>query len=281
MDASQSMAIYNETMRAVARSLQVNIPYRMLVEEKGMFDLFLSLGLNPELGMDIPALDTYGTAHLQETAMAFGEAGARITIHGPFEGVDPGSTDTATQKKSRHYLERLLRAVEVMHPVHVVCHTGFHPDTHTMGIEGWRARSRTIWSEMAAYIATLKGHLLLENVHESTPDEMAKMVTGLTPLGVCLDTGHLNAYGDGDLRGWIKALGPLTREIHLHDNDGTRDAHRPPGEGSIDFSPLTGLIETQHPIITLEPHTVADLGPTINAIVNHPRWWRRECKKIP
>lgn len=260
---------YDKTMRKAARCVQVNVPYRMLVEE-GLFDLFLSLGLNPELGMDIPTLETYDRDHFEETADTFRKAGARLTLHGPFEGVDPGSADPGMRESSKRRLQLLVEAVEAMRPVSVVCHTGFHPDTHVAGFADWLERSRRAWTEMASTLASMGVHLLLENVHERTPAEMASMVSNIDHLGLCLDTGHLNAYGDGNLCGWMETLGPLTREVHLHDNHGKEDEHLPPGQGTIDFTPVFDLAQRQPLIVTLEPHTEADLRPALDFLIHNP-----------
>ena len=260
----------DNAMRQAARGVQVNVPYRMLMDERDLFDLFLSLSLNPELGMDIPTLEAYGPDHFRETAETFRRAGARITLHGPFEGVDPGSAETAMQESSQRYLGRLVDAVAVMQPTHVVCHTGFHPDTHADGLADWRSRSRRAWTETASAMARSGARLLLENVHERSPEEMASMVQGIDHLGLCLDTGHLNAYGNGDLPGWEASLGGRTAEVHLHDNHGMADEHLAPGRGTIDFAPLVSLAERRPLVITLEPHTPEELPPALNFLVRHP-----------
>lgn len=264
------MTTNTKARQRVARTVQVNVPYRMLVNEKGLFDLFLAWRLNPELGMDIPTLDTYGLDHFKKTAAAFQRAGARVTFHGPFEGVDPGSADINLKASSLKYLNRLVEVVEVMQPVHVVCHTGFSPETHTPNFFRWCTQSRAIWAEMADSMAKLGAHLLLENVHERTPSEMASIVSGIPLLGACLDTGHLNAYGDGDLNGWVAKLGSITREIHLHDNHGKVDEHLPPGQGEIDFRPLFKGGINPCAIIALEPHSEADLWPSLDFLIKHP-----------
>jgi len=260
----------DNAMKQAARGVQVNVPYRMLMDERELFNLFCSLGLNPELGMDIPALEAYGSDHFRETAETFRKAGARITLHGPFEGVDPGSADAAVRESSERYLDRLVSAVAVIQPTHVVCHTGFHPDTHTEGFADWRKRSRRAWGKIASAMARSGARLLLENVHERSPEEMASMVRGIDHLGLCLDTGHLNAYGNGDLAGWVNSLGDLTAEVHLHDNHGKADEHLAPGRGTIDFAPLMALAERRPLVITLEPHTPEELPPALDFLVRHP-----------
>lgn len=54
-------------------------------------------------------------------------------------------------------------------------------------------------------------------------------------FGILLDTGHLNvtAHTFGfDRMAFIDKVGPYVRALHVHDNDGTTDAHQPVQRGS-------------------------------------------------
>lgn len=44
-------------------------------------------------------------------------------------------------------------------------------------------------------------------------------------FGICLDIGHAACRSQVPVEEWIKILGPYIRHAHLHNNDGTRDAH--------------------------------------------------------
>jgi len=65
--------------------------------------------------------------------------------------------------------------------------------------------------------------------------ELAEVVAELArpELALALDTGHahLAATVDGETR----AAGDLLRTTHVHDNDGRRDTHDPPGRGTLDW----------------------------------------------
>ncbi|MEE9275311.1 MAG: sugar phosphate isomerase/epimerase family protein [bacterium] len=63
-------------------------------------------------------------------------------------------------------------------------------------------------------------------------------------LGVCLDAGH--AYlSEGEGAGAaFRRLAPLAIAAHLHDNDGERDAHLPPGEGGAPWDILWEAFES-------------------------------------
>jgi sugar phosphate isomerase/epimerase len=63
---------------------------------------------------------------------------------------------------------------------------------------------------------------LVELLEEVDPDGQA---------GICLDLGH--AHVDGGVLAELEAAAPRLRHLHLHDNDGTQDAHFAPGLGTI------------------------------------------------
>ena len=65
-----------------------------------------------------------------------------------------------------------------------------------------------------------------------TASQLAEIVEG-TDLGVTFDIGHANTTGQIDAV--IDLLGDRFVNIHIHDNDGTRDSHLAIGEGTIDF----------------------------------------------
>lgn len=59
-------------------------------------------------------------------------------------------------------------------------------------------------------------------------------------LGFCFDSGHANLAGDTD---WLieHAFGRLAA-LHLHDNDGSGDQHRLPGDGTVDWPKVRAAI---------------------------------------
>ena len=69
------------------------------------------------------------------------------------------------------------------------------------------------------------------------PDEVAAFVRTVnhTHFKVCLDTGHALVRGIQPADAVRMIGGDLLATLHIHDNDGTSDAHRPIGEGIMDF----------------------------------------------
>lgn len=74
-----------------------------------------------------------------------------------------------------------------------------------------------------------------------------------THIGLCYDSGHKNAFTpDFD---YLSRFGTRLFTTHLHDNNGKRDEHRIPYDGSIDFDALAkqfAAIPVTRQKITLE-----------------------------
>jgi len=61
-------------------------------------------------------------------------------------------------------------------------------------------------------------------------------------VGFCYDSGHQHCFTpDVD---WLSLYGDRLLAVHLHDNDGKKDAHLLPGDGSICFSTLCARLKT-------------------------------------
>lgn len=60
-------------------------------------------------------------------------------------------------------------------------------------------------------------------------------------LGFCYDSGHENCFTKGT--DMLAQYGSKLMALHLHDNDGTYDQHRIPGEGKIDWNLVSRKIK--------------------------------------
>jgi sugar phosphate isomerase/epimerase len=91
---------------------------------------------------------------------------------------------------------------------------------------------------LRAFARQLGVSLLVENTPNelSTPERLLEILKVLRypDLGVCFDTGH--AHLMSSVHQAFRALEEKICSTHVHDNQGDRDSHLWPGEGSIDWN---------------------------------------------
>ncbi len=261
----------NEIHKKIINFVQVNIPFRMLCET--FIDLFIELELNPEIGLDADALENYSVSVFKEIILPFHKNKKKITIHGPFLDLSPGSPDPAIRDVTRHRFEQVLDLVPIIKPETVVCHAGYEEDRYGYLHESWLEQSLEMWMWFGEKLQKLGTRLMLENVYEHTPVQILPFFQRLKKqqVGFCFDLGHQAAFGRVPLESWFDMLGPFIGQFHLHDNNGKKDEHLPLGSGKIDFAPLVNYLKKNRkgtPIITLEPHEEEDLWPSLEFLSN-------------
>jgi sugar phosphate isomerase/epimerase len=67
---------------------------------------------------------------------------------------------------------------------------------------------------------------------------------------------------------WFASLGRHLVEVHLHDNDGTADAHQAVGQGIFDFERFFLLMTkgTPVPVFTIEAHDKDDVETSLDRV---------------
>jgi len=256
------------TPEALIPRVQVNIPFPYLLGRYG--PLFLERGLNPEIGLDARSLSRYPPRTFRDVARRFRAAGRRLTLHAPFQDMAPGALDDMVLAATRRRLRQACRWLPVFRPAALVCHLGYEARHYRHARERWLKRAAATFRELAGLAAASGALLVLENVFERGEDKELFLEviarTGAPNLKVCLDVGHLLAFGDGDYEGWLAALWPQLGLLHLHDNDGSHDHHEALGTGRV---PLRFILEylaarlPTPPLITLEPHREGSLEPSL------------------
>jgi sugar phosphate isomerase/epimerase len=259
---------------AVAAEVQVNVPFGFLLA--GYQARFLERGLHPEIGLDAGSLRRYPPRAFREVAQAFHRAGRRITLHGPFQDLAPGSLDDGVLAASRQRLRQACRYLPVFQPLAIVCHLGYEDRHYHWDRENWLARAAATWKELAAIAARSRVRVMLENVYETEPELFLEVLDRVRApnLGVCFDVGHLLAFSTGDFPHWLRTLTPVIGQLHLHDNSGEDDEHLALGAGRV---PLEEVLQTlaaagRRPLVTLEPHQEGSLGPSLEYLARIWPW---------
>lgn len=269
---------FDTKAREVLRRVHVNMPWRFLGD---YWDLILREAIHLELGFSGEELDGLDLRRVEKTAADLRAHGCRLTIHGPFWELCPGSQDPLIRQVTRLRLHQLADVVEVVRPHQVVCHTGYDPRHHRTQTRAWLDRAQQVWEPVLRRLEGIGIPLCLENVWEEDPSIHREIFDRLPSpfLGFCFDVGHQHSFSGASVSVWWEALEEKILEVHLHDNQGDLDEHLPVGRGTVEFDDLFRRIRALNPapVLTVEPHTFPHLVETVNALTA----WLGACEREP
>ncbi|MBI5001014.1 MAG: sugar phosphate isomerase/epimerase [Euryarchaeota archaeon] len=182
----------------------------------------------------------------------------RFQMHAPFSDLNPASIEPRLQRNSIRYLCRELKlasdagiGLATIHPGTVSPMSSYHREKAVAAsIKGLKAISR-ITSD---YGITLT----VENMPRGSwaimhTAEEARRVCGETGLGLCFDIGH--AHLSGQTQEFF-GLSDLFINVHVHDNDRSRDQHLTVGDGGADFKGLVRALKGYRGNIIIEARSI-------------------------
>ncbi len=185
-----------------------------------------------------------------------------LSIHGPFMDLSPGAVDSKVAAVS---LERYLQVIsfaEVLKPEVVVFHSGYEKWKYADETGLWLEQSLKTWRAVMDRAGKSGVKVAIENIVDERPDHLRLLAeaVGHPQFGLCLDVGHREIFSGLSITDWVDGMHPYLFELHLHDNMGSADEHKPLGEGSVDFKALFLRLKelSISPVHTLEAHTAEE-----------------------
>jgi sugar phosphate isomerase/epimerase len=194
---------------------------------------------------------------LQEILPLLNQVPGERTLHGPRSEINPGLRDRGLVEFARRRYQQALEIAVELGANSIVYHTGFNPLIRAPGYERrWIRRSATFWRDLGEEAGQLGLQIVLENVWEPHPEILRDLIDAVDSPNVraCFDVGHANVYSKQRPEKWLSSLGSRVSYVHLHNNDGRLDNHRPLEEGTVDFAQFLPLmtIDPQPPRLVLE-----------------------------
>ena len=193
----------------------------------------------------------------------------RRILHGPFNELFPCAIDPEARDLAARRYRQAIALARDYGADKVVIHAGFNPWLY---YPVWfREQSAVFWREFLAEEPGVE--IVLENVLEQEPEWMTEILRAVDSprLRLCLDVGHVNAYSPVDTAQWLRRCAPWISHFHLHNNNGTRDAHDPLFRGSIPMEELLTLAGELCPeaTFTLELPDAESSARELMKIIDH------------
>jgi sugar phosphate isomerase/epimerase len=199
------------------------------------------------------------------------EYGVSVTLHAPFRTWNAGSFDEAARADSVARVKQTLDDAAEIGAGAVVVHGGSVRERYPEWVRDRAAdHARRSLQECAQYAQYVGVPLCLENQppsaekrrYTTTPADLAAMLDAVSVppefLGVTLDVGHAAVAGV-DWRRFVERFGERIRVLHLHDNDGSADQHRP----LTDHEEILASVPAEY--ASFEMKSVADVGACVGA----------------
>lgn len=234
-------------------SPHVHVPFDKIEQH---LDLILQNKLNLEVYFSADVLDTLERDQLHKVMSALKHS-PDLTLHAPFMDLSPAAVDSKVREATIARFHELLDVAEIMHPIVIVCHSGYEKWKYSLSSDIWLHKSLETWHPLNMRAQSMGCKIAIENIFEDEPANLRVLMEEMSSanFGICFDTGHCNLFTKVPIEKWLADLSGYILELHLHDNNGSADQHYPVGDGTFDFDRFFALLGKKECLRTIETHT--------------------------
>ncbi|GEM_PF-6013519 len=188
--------------------------------------------------------------YVKEIFSSMKSLGIRVhSFHAPFDefaSYDPASLDSRKRERALTEIFYAIKVLSGMGGKSIVIHPGGQPSAESKRMEYLENAGMSL-KMLIVFARELGVDVLLENPpspelggEASEFREIYDRLMDYRP-GFCLDIGHA-FISPGGLEGFY-AIGKRPDEIHVSDNNGDKDEHLFPGEGSLSLEEVLGRLK--------------------------------------
>ena len=234
--------------------VHVHIPYPKL---KDFFEMIRVRRYDLEIYFSAAVLDQIEREDLEQLAASM-EWNPALTLHAPFMDMNPGAVDPMIRSVTQMRFRQVLNVAAILKPRATVFHAAYDRWRYSGRKDVWLNNSIETWQTVMDAASNIGMRVAVENVFDEDPEALRMLIEkiGRPGFGFCFDTGHFNIFSAVPMEQWFEVLGRHLVEVHLHDNDGTADAHWALGRGNVDFEKFFRLMRKHAPapVYTIEAH---------------------------
>ena len=247
--------------------IHVNVPYPLLKDRTGFL---VEQRLNPEIYLSSDILDTIKKEEFAGTCELLKKGGLSITFHAPYLDMSPGTPDLKIRAVVIERMNQMMDLAKIAGPSAIVVHGGYDKWRFDGNMDMWLNNSLEVWPAIVGRAGKIGTRLAMENVFDDIPEPITRLLDAIDSphFGHCFDVGHFRLFSKVTMEQWFIQLGKRVIEVHIHDNNGGRDEHLPPGDGDIDFTKFFELLRncSQDVIYTIEPHKEEHLKKNLKVL---------------
>lgn len=191
------------------------------------------------------------------------QSGRARSIHGYFIDINPASGAPGIADYSKKACHKSCEVANRVGADAVVFHSSCYPNLRGSYMNDWAKKSGRFFSELADRYGV---NIFIENCADIDPDPIRCLLEEASnpKVRACLDTGHA-VLTRTPLEKWFEVLGDRIGYVHLSDNMGQFDDHKPIGKGTIDWKLVDRYCRNLPPDTraTLEVGGIISIGRSI------------------
>lgn len=241
------------------------------------FDACVALARERELGIELMAfsypdlLDGDWQRAVDEARPLLATVPGRITLHGPYMDMAPGSPDRRINQVCIERYQHTIRIAQDVGAEIIVFHANFIAALKNATYRhDWQKRNIAFWSHMAQYACQHDVVIAVENMWEFDPDIIGDVLKAVNHenLRACLDVGHAYLFSDVPLQTWTAALEPYIVHLHINNNDDVTDTHQALPDGALNYRQIMPQLRALpgHPSMTLEMETIEEMRRSLDLL---------------
>ena len=198
--------------------------------------------------------------HYVADSTLLGSYDINYSLHAPSRGVNIASLLDPIRRASVEVTGQCFRVAAEVN-ADVIVHPGYFAWTEERELAVRQLKKSLL--ELAVLSDEYSISFFVENMGNwnyfflRSPDELEL----IGDIGFALDVGHAHLNGCLD-----EFLTCPIRHIHLHDNDGTDDTHKPVGDGTIDFEPVMKAVKSNGATQIVEVDTFEGVQRSIEVL---------------
>ncbi len=233
-----------------------------------------------EIQMEPPFSPPEVDVKLKETVIeCLGTYNLTPTVHGPYDDINLSSFKERIRRSSLDIMKDCIDFADEIGATIIVVHGGSCSIHQIERYEDAVQRFRASLLELAMYAHDRGIQIGVENKQLGRdrelvlyPDEHFDVVQEYADFDVraVVDVGHAHTANIDSVK-YLEMMEPYLVEVHLHDNDGSSDAHMTLGKGTINLKVILQSLERMNfegPVI-LEIDTKKELEEALAFIDSH------------
>lgn len=216
----------------------------------------------------VPAImdDPVSIKNIMRRYQSTGRDCSKDTLHGAFFDVCINSGDPKIFKVSDYRVHQSMEIAQEIGVKAVIFHTNYIVNFKLKSyLDTWLNLNEIYWRKILEEFPNQM--VYIENMFDEGPEMITKLAEKMQNeprFGICFDLAHAKISGT-PVQKWLDCLRSYITHIHINDNDGIEDLHRPVGTGILDWEQFSrfGKSLEQEPSILIEVRNFADLQQSI------------------